>query len=96
MIAIYQSLLRRLQTNFSHIKYITDKSDNAGCYLESNLATKNSNISFTETIFKEQQSGKDQCDTDSATAKCQVNIISKGEKTLKHLIVGHPPPSSPY
>ena len=33
MIAIYQSLLHRLQTNFSHIKYITDKSDNAGCYL---------------------------------------------------------------
>ena len=30
--AIYQFLSRHLQTNFPHIKYIIDKSDNAGCY----------------------------------------------------------------
>ena len=32
MIATYQSLLRQLQTDFPHIKYIIDISDNTGCY----------------------------------------------------------------
>ena len=31
VIAIYQSLLHQLQTNFPHIKNIIDISDNAGC-----------------------------------------------------------------
>ena len=69
VIAIYQSLLRQLQTNFPHIKYIVDISDNAGCYHNEVLFTwkviwpqKNLNISFIETVFNERQSGKDQCD----------------------------------
>ena len=32
VIAIYQFLLCQLQTDFPHIKYIINKSDNAGCY----------------------------------------------------------------
>ena len=31
VIAIYQFLLHQLQTDFPHIKYIINKSDNAGC-----------------------------------------------------------------
>ena len=79
VIAIYQSLLSQLQTNFPYIKYIIDKSDNADCYHNEVLFTwkaiwpqKTLNISFVDTIFNEQQSGKDQCDRDNATAKCQM------------------------
>ena len=32
VIAIYQSLLQQVQTDFPQIKFIIDKSDNAGCY----------------------------------------------------------------
>ena len=31
VIAIYQSLLHQLQIDFPNIKYVIDKSDNAGC-----------------------------------------------------------------
>ena len=86
VIAIYQSLLRQLQSNFPHIKYIIDKPDNAGCYHNEVLFTgkaiwprKTLNISFIETIFNERQSGKDQCDRDSATAKHQMQYyIERG------------------
>ena len=86
MIATYQSLLRQLQTDFPHIKYIIDISDNTGCYRNEVLFTwkaiwprKTSNISFIETIFNGRQSRKDLCDRDSATAKCQMqNYIERG------------------
>ena len=86
VIAIYQSLLRQLQTDFPHIKYIIDKSDNAGCHHNEVLFTwkaiwprKTLNISFIETVFNERQSGKDQCDRDSATAKRQMQYyIERG------------------
>ena len=86
VIAIHQSLLRQLQTDLPPIKYIIDKSDNAGCYHKEVLFTwkairprKALNMCFIETIFNERQSGKDQCDRDSATAKCQMQYyIQKG------------------
>ena len=79
VIAIHQSLLRQLQTDLPPIKYIIDKSDDAGCYHNEVLFTwkairprKTLNMCFIETIFNERQSGKDQCDRDSATAKRQM------------------------
>ena len=69
VIAIYQSFLHHLQIDFPNIKYIIDKSDNAGCYHNEVLFTwkatcprKTFNISFIEIIFNETQTGKDQCD----------------------------------
>ena len=65
VITIYQSLLHQHQTNFPHIKYIIDISNNAGCYHNEILFTwkaiwsrKALNISFIETIFNEQHQGK--------------------------------------
>ena len=60
-IAIYQSFLHQVQTDFPQIKFIIDKSDNAGCYHNEVLFTwkatwpRNTlHTSFTETIFKER------------------------------------------
>ena len=86
VIAIDQSLLYQLQIDFPNIKYIIDKSDNAGCYHNEVLFTwkatwtrKTLNISFIETIFNERQSGKDQCDRDSVTGKGQMQYyIERG------------------
>ena len=39
VIAIYQSLLQQVQTDFPQIKFIIDKSDNAGCYHKEVLFT---------------------------------------------------------
>ena len=71
--------MQQVQTDFPQIKLIIDKSDNAGCYHNEVLFTWKAtwiqntlHISFTETIFNERQSGKDQCDRDSVTAKRQM------------------------
>ena len=42
-------------------------------FLESTFANKVLGMRFLEVIFNERQAGKDQCDQDSATAKCQMN-----------------------
>ena len=74
--------MRQLLVDLPQIKWIIDKSDNAGCYHTETLFTwralwtkNNTNHKFTETIFNERQAGKDQCDRDSATAKRQMNFF---------------------
>ena len=85
VIAIYQSLLHQLQTNFSHIKNI-DKSDKAGCYhnevrfaWKAIWPRKSLNISFIETIFNERQSGKDQCDRQCNCQASDAILYRKGK-----------------
>ena len=68
--------------------FIIDKSNNAGCYHNKilfvwkvHLPRKNLNLTFLVTNFSERQSGKDQCDRDSATAKRQMQcFIDLGSK----------------
>ena len=86
VIAIYQRHLEQIKTDFLHLNYIKDKSDNAGCYHNEILflwkaqwPRKALGIQFEETIFNERQSGKDQYDRDAATAKRQMNyFIERG------------------
>ena len=73
VIAIYESCLQQIRKDSSNIKYIIDKSDNAGCYHTEVLfawkALWPQNITghtFVDTMFNERQAGKDQCDRDSA------------------------------
>ena len=87
VITIYEMCLRQIKTDSPNIKYIIDKSDNAGCYhtevlfaWKAQWPQKNVGINFIETMFNERQAGKDQCDRDSATAKRQMNYyIEKGK-----------------
>ena len=76
VMAIYQSVLEQVKKDVPQTHFIIDKSDNAGCYHNQKLFAwkvywprKNLNLTFLETIFKEWQSRKDQCDRDSAKAK---------------------------
>ena len=85
--AIYEACLRQIQVDAPHIKFIIDKSDNAGCYhneipfsWKAHWPQKNLGLRILETMFNERQAGKDQCDRDSATAKRQMNYyIERGE-----------------
>ena len=72
-LTIYKKCLEQIQVDMPHI---VDKSDNAGCYPDEVLCSweaqwppKNVGIQFVETIFNEGQTGKDQCDKESAMAK---------------------------
>ena len=47
VIAIYQSVLKELKEDFPHLESITDKFDNAGCYLERPSAS----IKFKLEVF---------------------------------------------
>ena len=81
-----EKLVHQLQIDFPNIKYIIDKSDNAGWYHNEVLFTwkttwprKSLNISFFEIIFHERKSGKNQCDRDSVTGKRQMQYyIERG------------------
>ena len=44
-------------------------------WLESPLASIKLNLKFLKTLFNERQSGKDQCNRDSASAKCQMQYF---------------------
>ena len=66
------------------------QSDNAGCYHNEVLFSwkahwpkKNLDITFLETIFNERQSGKNQCDRDSATAKRQMQFYIEEGKNIE-------------
>ena len=84
--AIYQVCLEQLKMDSPQIKFIVDKSDNAGCYHTETLFSwkaqwpkKNTGHVFKDTTFNERQAGKDQCDRDSATSKRQMNYyLNKG------------------
>ena len=82
VLAIYQSVLKQLKEDFPHLESIIDKSENAGCYHNEVLFAwkvhwprSNLNLKFLQTFFNERQSVKDQCDCDSATAKCQMQYF---------------------
>ena len=82
VMAIYQSVLKQLKEDFPHLESIIDKFENAGCYHNEVLfpwkvhwLRSNLNLKFLQTFFNERQSGKDQCDCDSATAKCQMRYF---------------------
>ena len=82
VMAIYQSVLKQLKEDFPHLESIIDKSENAGCYHNEVLFAwkvhwprSNLNLKFLQTFFNERQSVKDQCDCDSATAKCQMQYF---------------------
>ena len=64
VMAIYQSVLKQLKEDFSHLDSIIDKSDNAGCYhlfaLKVHWPRSNLNLKFLQTRFNERHSGKDQ------------------------------------
>ena len=93
VMAIYEACLKQIKIDSSNIKFIIDKSDNAGCYHNEVLFSWKAHwphrvlgMRFLETMFNERQAGKSQCDQDSETAKRQlsgikVRIFSK--KTLK-------------
>ena len=83
VMAIYQSVLKQLKEDFPHLESIIDKSENAGCYHNEVLFAwkvhwprSNLNLKFLQTFFNERQSVKDQCDCDSATAKCQMQYFT--------------------
>ena len=75
-----------MKKDFPHLKFVIDKSDNAGCYHNEvlfawkvNWSNQHLKLKFLETIFNERQSGKDQCDRDTATAKRQMQYhIDRG------------------
>ena len=80
VMAIYTSVLTQIKSDFPHITTLIEKSDNAGCYHNEDLISwkaywpeENLQMRFSESLFNERQSGKDQCDRDSATAKRQMN-----------------------
>ena len=73
---IYEACLKQIKNDSPNIKFIIDKSDNAGCYHNEVLFSWKAHwphrvlgMGFLETIFNERQAGKDQCNRDSATAK---------------------------
>ena len=86
VITIYEKCLMQIKKDTPHIKFLVDKSDNAGCYHNEDLFSwkaqwphKNVGLKFILTMFNERQAGKDQCDRDSATAKRQMNYyIERG------------------
>ena len=65
----------RVKKDFPHIKVITDRSDNAGCYSSATIiltkvrVTKDVGLVLKYTEFNEPQKGKDQCDRDAAVIK---------------------------
>ena len=66
VMAIYQSVLEQVNKDFPQTQFIIDKSVNTGCYHNEILFTqnahwprKNLNLTFLETIFNEEQFGKD-------------------------------------
>lgn len=88
VLAIYQSVLEQVKIDFPHKKYVINKSDNAGYYHNEVLLTWKSywplkiGLKFLETMFNERQSGKDQCNRDSATAKRQMHYYTLKEATI--------------
>ena len=85
--AIYEVCLKQIKNDSPNIKFIIDKSDNAGCYHNEVLFSwkahwphRVSGMRFLESIFNERQAGKNQLDQDSATANCQMNYyIDQGQ-----------------
>ena len=74
--------MKQLKQDFSHLESIIDKSDNAGCYHNEVLFAwkvhwpqSNLILKFLQTLLNEKQSGKDQCDHDSATTKRQMQYF---------------------
>ena len=92
VIAIYETCLKQVKEDFPHLKFVIDKSDKAGCYHNETFffwkATwpKTIGLKFKETMFNERQSGKDQCDRDSATAKRQMKYYVEGGKNIESAV----------
>ena len=80
VMAIYEACLKQIRIDSLNIKFSINKSNNAGCYhnevwfsWRAHSPHKVLGMRFLEVMFNERQAGKDQCDQDSATAKCQMN-----------------------
>ena len=92
VMVIYQSLLEQIKKDFPFVKHLIDKSDNAGCYHNESLFSWKAywplkmGLMFKETMFNERQSGKDQCDRDTATAKRQMNYFIERGNNIENAI----------
>ena len=92
VIAMYETCLKQVKEDFPHLRFVIDKSDNAGCYHNETfffwkaMWPETIGLKFKETMFNERQSGKDQCDRDNATAKCQMKYYVEGGKNIESAV----------
>ena len=88
-LCVSQHVLLQIKKDLPNLKFLYQRSDNAGCYSGNSVAEimynicKNAGITLKRYDNNEPQMGKDQADQESAVAKCYTNsYIHAGHNLL--------------
>ena len=88
VLCVIDHVLNQIKSDFSLVKTIVDRNDNAGCYSsavviagKAAIATKKG-FKLIQTEFNKPQKGKDQCDRDVAVIKKHIKSYKNSGKDL--------------